>query len=482
LSTASSLPVRPAQLPGIYLNGRPQYVARRDRERPASFSQTIGFFLFVLVNATLFLRPSEIVPELEVLPTYEVLILACLFFSLPAVYKQVRLTTLPERPVTLLVLALMVAVVLSHLLSPYHYFFIWGARMSAYKFLKILVYYLLVVSLLDTPRKLRRFLGLLGVFILFVTLVALLHWHSLIHIPAVADAIVLKQLELDNEGEIWTVERLQSTGMFNDPNDLCLILVAGMTISVRGITQPRTAFRRLFWLTCLLAFGYALYLTRSRGGFIAMLAALLVLFHARFGLWKSIFLSVLVFPLIFLLFAGRSTELSTESGTGQDRLQLWSESLQFFREAPLFGIGEGEYQEYADEHHVVHNSFLQGYAELGFFGGTIFLGAFYYAFWILHRLGSRQIFIVDAELRRLRPFVLTLLGGYGAGLLSLSRVVIPSTYLILGVAAAYLQMVVSQPPLPKTRFSTRLVVRLALVSMAFLVLSYLFVRTNVRWG
>jgi O-antigen ligase len=354
--------------------------------------------------------------------------------------------------------------------------------MAAYKYLKILVYFLLLISLLDTPTQFRRFLGWLGIFILFLALVALLHWHEMIHFPAIAEAIILIQRELDNQGENVFISRLQGTGFFNDPNDLCLILVAGMAISLGGMTQPRTVLRRVFWLACFGAFGYALYLTKSRGGFIAMLAGLLVLFYTRLGWWRTLFLSVIVLPVIFLLFSGRATELSAETTTAQTRLQLWSQALDFFREAPFFGIGEGEYQEYSDEHFVAHNSFLHAFAELGFFGGTIFLGAFYYAFWVLSRLGSRQVHVLDPELRRLRPFVLTITGGYGAGLLSLSRITIVPTYMILGLGAAYLQMVTSYPPLTNTRFGARLMLRLVLVSLAFLLLSYLYVRTNVRWG
>jgi hypothetical protein len=452
-------------------------------ERPASLFQTIGFFLFVLVNATLFLRPAEIAPELEALPTYEILIILCLFFSLPAVLKQLSPRALRDRPVTLVVLAVMPAVVLSQLFSPYHYWFIWGARMSAYKFFKILVYYLIMVALLDTPAKLIRFIRWLGVFILVLTALALLQWHEVIQLPAIADAIVLEQTEINEEtGEATITLRLQSTGSFNDPNDLCLILVVGMAISLWGAGQPRAGLMRLARLAFLAVFVYALYLTKSRGGFIAMLAGMLILFYAQLGWFKTLLLSMLVLPVIFLLFAGRATEISSSSATAQSRLQLWSQALDFFREAPAFGIGEGEYQEYSEDHLVAHNSFLHAYAELGFFGGSIFLGAFYYSLWLLLRLGARPIFILNPDLRRLRPFLATIVGGYAAGLLSLSRIMITPTYMILGLAATYLQMATSFPPLANTRFNFRSVVRLALVGMAFLILSYLYVRSNVRWS
>ena len=47
----------------------------------------MSFILFVLVNATLFLRPAELAPELTNLPfgIYEALILSCLALSLPQI-------------------------------------------------------------------------------------------------------------------------------------------------------------------------------------------------------------------------------------------------------------------------------------------------------------------------------------------------------------------------------------------------------------
>ena len=41
----------------------------------------LGFFLFLLVNAALFVRPAEVVPALVGWNIYEVLILACLAAS-----------------------------------------------------------------------------------------------------------------------------------------------------------------------------------------------------------------------------------------------------------------------------------------------------------------------------------------------------------------------------------------------------------------
>jgi hypothetical protein len=466
-----------------FRHGQPRPVSVSEGRAVASLSKQVGYFFFLLVNILLFIRPEEIVPQFGYFPTYEAVIILCMGFSMPALYEQVRPSMLCERPITLLAVMMVFAVMFSHLFCPWNFLFIWGARMSAYKFLKILVYYLLLVGLLNTPAQLRRFLFWLGTIILVLTMVTLLQWYEVINLPNI-DVKLIQWEETDpNTGErIGEVQRLQSTGVYNDPNDFCLILVVGIAISLYGLREPRMQLLRPMWLAAIVVFGHAIFLTKSRGGFLALVAAVLVLFQARFGWWKTLLISAVVLPGLFLLYGGRATEISPESTTAKTRLQLWSEGLEFFKSAPVFGIGEGMYAEVSEDHLVAHNSFVQNFAELGFFGGSIFIGAFYLALWYLYRLGKPGVRILDPDLLMLRPFLTTIVGGYTMGLMSLSRAMVPPTYMVVGLATAYLGQVVSVPPLTQTRFSARLVLRLLLVSAAVLAAIYLYVRSNVEWS
>src|SRR6185312_4884877 len=75
----------------------------------------LGFVLFVLLNAMLFVRPAEIVPALLGWEIYQVCILACLLTSFPVLLEQLQPRALEARPLTVCVLGLLLAVVLSHL-------------------------------------------------------------------------------------------------------------------------------------------------------------------------------------------------------------------------------------------------------------------------------------------------------------------------------------------------------------------------------
>lgn len=450
------------------------------RQAPSGPGRVLGYFLFILVNATLFVRPGELLPELEdFFPSYEILIIVCFLVSFPYVYRQLSKESLKNSPITVCVLGLMIAVILSQLFSPFYGFpFLWGVRVRGFLFLKILIYYLLLVGLLDTPGRVRFFLASLAVMIVILVTFTLLGFHGMIDNPRL---MPLQQRETLNDGTIVITTRLQSLGIYNDPNDLCMILVIGMGICLYLCNYPGAGILGWLWITPVGFFGYAVYLTKSRGGFMAMLAGMLVLFHARFGLLRTVLLSTVVLPLMFFLFGGRQTTISTNEDSAVTRLQLWSEGLGWFRQYPLFGMGLDEFTEREGEAFVPHNSYIHCYAELGFFGGTLFLGAYYYAIWALYRIGSSRVHIFDPEQRRLRPYIIAFIVGYATSMLTLSRIGIVPTYMVLGLGMMYLRSTALYPPLPELQMSKRLVRRLVLVSAIFVVVTYVYVRTNVTW-
>jgi hypothetical protein len=354
----------------------------------------------------------------------------------------------------------------------------WGIREAGTQFGKVVLYYLLLVAVVNTPGRMRRFFVALACFIAVLTVVALLQYHGLIEIPAIT---ILQQNEVDPEtGELTVIPRLRSTGIYNDPNDLSLILVEGILICLYGLARGGRGPLRWAWLAPLLTFGYALALTKSRGGFLALLAALVVLFRARYGWRKTLVLGAVALPVLLLGFAGRQTSLSTGQGTSQERIKLWSEGLDLFRQSPLFGIGYNEYPEQMGL--VAHNSYVHCYTELGFLGGTLFFGMFLFALLGLRCAGRLRASALPRTLQRLRPFITAMTAAYAAGLLSLSRHNVASTYVFLGLAAAYAGMTLAGRPALRLRFNFRLAQRLALASAGFLLVLYLFVRTFANWG
>jgi O-antigen ligase len=205
----------------------------------------------------------------------------------------------------------------------------------------------------------------------------------------------------------------------------------------------------------------------------------LALFWARFGWRRALVLGLLVLLPLLFVFSERQTSLSATSGTGQERIRLWSFALQSLRSAPLFGIGFGQFEE--REGIVAHNSYVHAFAELGFIGGTLFLGAFYCALSGLVRAREWRILSVAPELARLRPYLIAIIVGYGAGMLALTRNYTVPTYLPLGLATVFLDITGSSVSAASGKLSLRLAARVAALGCGFVLVMYLVVRSLAVW-
>jgi len=345
---------------------------------------------------------------------------------------------------------------------------------------KTVLYYLLLITIINTSGRLQSFLTWIVAFTAILTVVALLQYHEYIDLPALEMA---ERYEEDEEGELIPVYQLYSTGIFNDPNDLSMILVIGMIISLYRVADRHAGLFRVFWVLPVVLFTYAILMTRSRGGFLALLASLMTLFVTRFGWRRSIPLILIALSAMLVLSGGRQAKISTGEETAQERMKLWSEGLSMMKQSPrwaLTGIGAGQYAEELPQ--VAHNSFVHAFVELGFLGGALFLGAFYVAARSLHQLGARSGEALDPALRGMRPFLMAIVIGYSMGMISLSRCYVVPTYVVLGLVSAYFQVAVCAPTDAIPRMDGRLVRRFAIIGVGFLIFIQLFIRANVHYN
>jgi O-antigen ligase len=441
------------------------------RKSAAASRHAVGFLLFILLNAVLFVRAGEIVPGAEGWHIYECLILACFAVSFPAVLAQFTAKSLEERPITVCVLGLSLAVVLSFLAQ----LDLVQLADSGLLFLKIVVYYVLFVGLVDSPARLRTFLFWMTAFAAVTVSLAVLQFHGVITLPNLDQ---IQDTLRDAGGRESFIKRLTGSGIFHDPNELGVLISLSIVLSLYWLTDRRSGLARFLWIVPLALFLYAMYLTQSRGALLALGAGLAVFLVFRFG-WRTALLAGLVLaPAALLVLSTRMTDLSTEGGTGQDRIQVWSDGLVLMREAPLFGVGVGSFDKRIGL--VAHNSYLQCLVELGVFGGVLFVGAFYLAVAQLRRLGDRRKHVfTDPETARLYPYVFGAVVCYAVGMMSLTLSYIVPTYTVLALATVFVRTAPVGPPLPAVHFNLRLVGRMFAVAVVGIAGLYLFVRLFV---
>lgn len=439
----------------------------------------MDFVLFLLVNLTLFVRPGELIPALGDIRIYNYLIIAALVAAAPRIIEQLRPARMSAQPITACVLGLVPALVLSH-----------ASHMDSYliesnlpKFLKSVLYFLLLVAVVNTSRRLQLFFQWITIFAAVACGIAVLNYFEIITIESLV--FIDEKVTDETTGiRVIAVRRLCGTGIFNDPNDLAMIAVLGTVVCSFALQERTFGAMRFFWAGPLVLFVVTIGLTRSRGGLLALLAGLGALFYHRYGLKKAMLAGGLLVPVALLVLGGRQTDVSgaLSSGTGAARVQLWSEGIQLFKEAPIFGIGYGQYDKEASQ--VAHNSFLHCFAELGLFGGTLFLGAFWFSVhsvWILGRRDSLHAQVLpDPILRRMAPLLMGLVGGWCISMMSLSRQYVVPTYMVLGLVATYCLQVERLGLPPVIRLNAVQMRRVAFGSVAFLASIYVFIRVILR--
>ena len=117
------------------------------------------FFLFILANAFLFIRPSELVADLNAVEIYRYIILACLAVSLPVVLQQFTTRFPGVPPIVSCVVLLLPAVFLSGMFHGN----LELINDTVTEFVKIEIYFLLLISLITDTAHLRKFLHWIAV-------------------------------------------------------------------------------------------------------------------------------------------------------------------------------------------------------------------------------------------------------------------------------------------------------------------------------
>src|SRR5262245_45820815 len=104
----------------------------------------MDFILLILALATMYLAPPAIWPELAEVPIYLIVISASLTFNLREVLEQLSLRSLIKNPITLCIVALIPAILISLLVN----FEFYDARVFTWEFSKTAIYYLVLVGVL----------------------------------------------------------------------------------------------------------------------------------------------------------------------------------------------------------------------------------------------------------------------------------------------------------------------------------------------
>lgn len=230
-----------------------------------------------------------------------------------------------------------------------------GALKETIDFSKVVLIVIVMISVMNTPKRLRQ--------IVFIQSVS---------VAVIAGVTIWKaQMIL---GRLKGV--LQS--YYSDPNDLALIIVITLPLAL-ALLLLDTGLWKAFWASAMLVMTYVVLLTGSRGGFLTLVVTASVCVW-EFGVRRRRYVFLLAFVLagVGLLFSSSglvgkrlkgtfdaSENTAASYASAQAREEIFWRSIEVTLQHPFLGVGPGNFQIVSGSWHVTHNSFTSMSSEGG---------------------------------------------------------------------------------------------------------------------
>ena len=367
-----------------------------------------------------------------------------------------------QAPQTIFMFGFLCALVASHLR---HLYFGSGGALTAFTdFSKTIIMYTLIANVVNSEKKFGVTIGLLTILTLILAIQGIMQHKT---------------------GYGWAGQpllkggRITWIGIFNDPNDLALafVIIVPFLLNAIFISPIRYKIISLPILGTLL---YAIYLTNSRGGVLALLTAIFYYFffylkrkgHPILGIAIAVF-------FVAILFAhgpSRMKMLSVKEASAYGRIEAWYEGIQMLKSAPLFGVG---YRMFTDYYFLTaHNSIMLCAAETGLIGLFFWVGLYYFCFKNLLNLQKAENESSE-KIKNIKYYAFALeagLIGFLASAFFLSRTYITLPYIMIALVVALFNVGQERYKRPKNKIIPVDLRNIGLVSLGSLILIYVIMK------
>jgi O-antigen ligase len=332
--------------------------------RPRTARRDWAFIGLMAFTAMLYLRPQDHLQILSPLHLAEIAAIVGLVAMTAGRLRRGQIVTrfTPE----LLGVAALGGIIL--LTAP---FSIWpGGSVATFTdlYVKVVLIFVLMVNTLNTPKRVEQFMWLIVVATGYIAFRAVLDY--------------ARGINLVENGRVQGFV----SGIFRNPNDLALNMVAVLPLGVLVALNGRTTLRRVIAAGCGVLMLATIVASHSRSGSVGLVAMLLFmgvyLLRRRPGLvMAAVVMLALALPLTPESYWHRLSSITDgsqdETGSREARRVLLREGYLAFAANPLTGVGAGQFKNYSPEHRVeawreTHNVLLQVASELGVLGLAVF--------------------------------------------------------------------------------------------------------------
>jgi O-antigen ligase len=324
-----------------------------------------AYLWMIAFTALLFLRPQDQIPGLALLHLSELTAIAGL--AAMASRRLASGQTVAKVNAEVIGVIALGGVIL--IMLPFSFWPGGTLRVFSDLYVKIILIFALMISTLTTPKRLRQMTWLMIVSSGYIAFRAIFDYARGVNLV---------------EGD-----RVRGAlgGMFENPNDLALNLVTFLAPTLFIVLQDRRPSRRIAALMFATLMLGAIVCTKSRSGFLGLLAVGLVVGYYTVRVRPGAVLAIVVAAVIGVAVAPASfwdrmdSIMNAEedpTGSRAARIRLMEQGVQVFADNPITGIGAGQFKNYQlpgamiERWRVTHNVWLQVAAELGIFGLGIF--------------------------------------------------------------------------------------------------------------
>ena len=258
------------------------------------------------------------------------------------------------------------------------------------RILTIILVYLLICACIQH----RAQLNVLTIYFLALTLFVV--WQCHVQIQTGFNIADIPALERRTETSMedgfvrrGTILQARWVGVFQDPNDVGLLFVMLTPFAAaKALFIPGNLITRLPWAATATALIYGIYLTNSRGTFVALLAATGYFFILKYRSTMGLVLAAVGGFALLTLGPSRMSSLTSGDDSAMERVYIWIEALWAFSLNPVLGLGP---MHWGDWHHMTtHNSYVHAFVENGFFAFVCYLALFLIPLFIISAIAFNE--------------------------------------------------------------------------------------------
>lgn len=316
----------------------------------------VGLFIFSII---LYFRPYEMIPALSSFKTmaffFGILTLAIYFPS--QMILEGNLTARPREINLILLFGLAAFLSMPMATSP-------GEAYTEFSdvLLKAIVIFVVFVNVVRTESRLKFLVWLAFAVSIYLSFYAVSDYMN---------GIFREGTAANNNQRIGGA----ISGLFGNSNDLALHLVTMVPIAIGFGFASKGTLRKVLHIGLAVMFVAAIVVTFSRGGFLGLMVAILVMVRKMGRKNKFVSTGALVVSMLALLAfapATYSSRLSTIfssssdiTGSSSQRTEILKRSIWVTLRYPLFGVGVGNFHFKSVHELVTHNAYTEVSSEMG---------------------------------------------------------------------------------------------------------------------